>query len=353
MSLHTQLYRLTVLLGGPLLVSCTAARIAPSEAPSDGAVDVWAWDAAVDTTTSGQSSDEAAADAPPAEPSPGPNCTAVHPRTESGTCPMLPSSGLLCDLSNTPSGFCGAPDCPAANGCCAFAEQPSQREICFPACAPCPARSAACVPQGVCQTAADCQGALPHICQTCAVDSKGVAAQGCAHWECTAGRCEVAYCPSGLVCTGGQGCPSYYLPALDRTCNGDADCVIVRHQVSCCMSVDTSVRLTEQAHFAEVESQCSAIHDSNFYGCGCVGSVVAEDGTFPGAGQDIVASCVGGICRAIVHSGPFTCGSGTCAAGESCCVSPGDGGCAFSCMASCPVFYDDAGNEVYFACSTR
>jgi len=50
-----------------------------------------------------------------------------------------------------------------------------------------------CVPNsaaGTCSTAADCTGALPALCQIC---SDG--GNGCAHFECVAGQCSIAYCP--------------------------------------------------------------------------------------------------------------------------------------------------------------
>jgi hypothetical protein len=49
-----------------------------------------------------------------------------------------------------------------------------------------------CVPNGAgtCSTAADCTGALPALCQRCADGGSG-----CAHFECVAGQCSIAYCP--------------------------------------------------------------------------------------------------------------------------------------------------------------
>jgi hypothetical protein len=41
-----------------------------------------------------------------------------------------------------------------------------------------------------CVTAAECHGALPAVCERCA---SGV--PSCAHWACTAGRCQIAICP--------------------------------------------------------------------------------------------------------------------------------------------------------------
>lgn len=44
-----------------------------------------------------------------------------------------------------------------------------------------------CVPG--CTTAADCSGPLPALCKIC---EKG--GTGCAHWACSANKCEIAYC---------------------------------------------------------------------------------------------------------------------------------------------------------------
>ena len=50
-----------------------------------------------------------------------------------------------------------------------------------------------CVPNASanpCNSATDCTGALPALCQQCADGSNG-----CAHFTCAAGQCQVAYCP--------------------------------------------------------------------------------------------------------------------------------------------------------------
>jgi hypothetical protein len=153
------------------------------------------------------------------------------------------------------------------------------------------------------------------------------------------------------VCAGWQGCPSYYLPSFDRTCSADADCALVDHVVSCCETMGTAVLASEVARFKEVEGE-SAIHDQTFYECGCPGATLTEDGGSPGPGQSFAAACVSGTCTAVIR-GRLQCGSGSCAEGESCCVSPdATGHCVYSCAASCPVFYDDAGAMIGFGCST-
>lgn len=50
-----------------------------------------------------------------------------------------------------------------------------------------------CVPDAapiVCNSATDCTGALPALCQQCADGGTG-----CAHFACVAGQCQVVYCP--------------------------------------------------------------------------------------------------------------------------------------------------------------
>jgi len=50
-----------------------------------------------------------------------------------------------------------------------------------------------CVPNtspNTCNSATDCTGALPALCQLCADGGNG-----CAHFTCVAGQCQVAYCP--------------------------------------------------------------------------------------------------------------------------------------------------------------
>ncbi len=40
-----------------------------------------------------------------------------------------------------------------------------------------------------CQSAADCKGVLPALCETC-----GDGGFGCAHWSCVAGQCQMSFC---------------------------------------------------------------------------------------------------------------------------------------------------------------
>ncbi len=268
-------------------------------------------------------------------------CKPVVLTADSGTCPVMPAGGALCDLSDVPSEWCESPDCPSSVGCCAYGTHGG--ETCFPTCGACGQvpRQVACVAEGSCTTNADCRGSLPHICQSCPLTPDGQGSQGCAHWVCKAGQCEVAYCAPGLVCSGGQGCPAYYLPPVEQSCSVDADCALVAFPQTCCTTVEVAVRATEQQHFADLERQCASIEEP--YACGCLPATVSEDGTSPGPGQSFAAACVSGTCKATITGG-LQCGTTTCDPGQSCCVSPGDGGvCVYSCSASCPVLLNDAG----------
>jgi hypothetical protein len=45
-------------------------------------------------------------------------------------------------------------------------------------------------PKPECVTAADCSGPLPQLCEVCADGG-----DGCAHFACVDGDCEIAFCP--------------------------------------------------------------------------------------------------------------------------------------------------------------
>ena len=164
-------------------------------------------------------------------------CIGVTPMTEAGTCPVVPQGGRVCDLTDIASGWCYAPDCPPSAGCYAYGSRAG--ETCFPICGAGDAsvpRQVACVALGSCVTDSDCHGALPHICQNCPLSPQGEASDGCAHWVCNAGQCEVGYCKPDLSCQAGLGCPSYYLAPVDRSCTTDGDCVLVDHVATCCLT---------------------------------------------------------------------------------------------------------------------
>jgi hypothetical protein len=269
-------------------------------------------------------------------------CARVVAMTDGETCPVVPASGIVCDLTDIASGWCSAADCPPRSGCCSYTFRPG--ETCFSVCGDCAGvpGDEACVAEGTCATDSDCQGSLPHICKNCPLSPDGQASQGCAHWMCNAGRCEVGYCAPGLSCQAGRGCPSYYLPPVNRTCTTAADCALVDHLQSCCLVVKTAVRVDKVDHFGAVERQCASIQNPGSFPCGCIPSLVNEEGLSPGPGQSFEAACVAATCKAVV-TGQLRCGAGTCDAGQSCCTSAGDGGyCVYSCAASCPV--NDAGD---------
>ncbi len=272
--------------------------------------------------------------------------------TEAGTCPVIPTNGVVCDLTDIASGWCYAPDCPASAGCSGYGAGP--RETCFPVCGAHDAgvsRQAACVMQGLCATDTDCQGSLPHICPSCPLNPQGEASNGCAHWVCNVGQCEVVYCPPGLSCQAGLGCPSYYLPPVDRRCTQDPDCVLVDHVETCCLTIQTAVNRGAQAAFTAIEHQCATTHDPSFFSCGCQGTLANENGASPGPGQSFAAACMAGSCTAVV-SGPLQCGAGACDGGQVCCTSadPDGGACIYSCATSCPVMLNDAGVPFVTAC---
>ena len=301
------------------------------------------------------SSIAARADGPDAQAG-GPACTRVVPTTDAGSCPVMPPNGILCDLTEVASGLCGAPGCPSnachgcsseAGGACFCGYGGNSVEVCFPlcesSCDPGQPPQNSCLALGSCVTAADCQGALPHICQNCPLSPQGEASDGCAHWVCNAGQCEVGYCKPGLSCQAGLGCPSYYLAPVDRSCTNDGDCVLVDHTATCCLSIKTAVNRSAQATFAELQRQCAATHDPSFFECGCQGTIANELGASPGPGQSFAAACIGGACTAVV-SGLLQCGAGACDAGQSCCVSPdANGVCTYSCADACPLVLNDAG----------
>src|SRR5260370_282863 len=70
-------------------------------------------------------------------------CNRVVPTNDSGTCPVMPPNGILCDLTEVASGLCGAPGCPSnachlcsseAGGACFCGYGRNSVEACFPLC---------------------------------------------------------------------------------------------------------------------------------------------------------------------------------------------------------------------------
>ncbi len=130
-------------------------------------------DAAVQISPDAQENGQPTAGMPPATDAGAPPgmsggaCKAAVPTTSGGTCPVLPSNGLVCDLTDVASGWCSAPDCAGTAGCCSYTVNP--HETCFSVCGSCASvpRDVACVTQGTCVADSDCIGSLPHICQNC------------------------------------------------------------------------------------------------------------------------------------------------------------------------------------------
>jgi hypothetical protein len=68
-----------------------------------------------------------------------------------------------------------------------------------------------------CVTASNCRGPLPNLCKVC-----GDGSDGCAHWACVSGQCQIEYCAP--ECVTAADCHGA-LPALCRTCsNGEWGC---------------------------------------------------------------------------------------------------------------------------------
>ena len=114
-------------------------------------------------------------------------------------CAILIGSSLLAGcLTGSPSGGAGG-----SGGCVetVLCARSSYWDSTACACLPNPDGGGAGADAGVaaCRSSADCQGALPQLCQVCADGS-----EQCAHHECVAGKCEIATCPIAAVA--GQSC---------------------------------------------------------------------------------------------------------------------------------------------------
>ena len=86
--------------------------------------------------------------------------------------------------------------------------------------------------------------------------------------------------------------------AIDRSCTVPADCVLVA-SADCCGTVDLAVHAGTEASFPATEATYAAC-----LACGprgCQHADQAEDGSVPGAGQAIVATCVAMRCQSVVQ----------------------------------------------------
>jgi hypothetical protein len=106
------------------------------------------------------------------------------------------------------------------------------------------------------------------------------------------------------------------LPAFDKSCRGDNDCVAVTHQVDCCGSrMVLGINIRDQAAFTQAERACAASYPA----CGCPPRPTrTEDGSITiSADLDIAVACRSGACTTFLRG----CG-GPCAAGTSCNCCP-------------------------------
>ena len=207
-------------------------------------------------------------------------CRPVPP----GTCPVVPPTAMICP--DTRASSCAASS--TADQICFTSATPDGK------CAP-----PVCIPRGACQTASDCQGILPHDCQSCPLAPDGTGGEGCAHWVCNAGQCDVGYCDWGAVCVPAVAdCPSFYF-RFDRSCSTNADCVLATHHgiEHCCADWIYGISSRAQAHFQALESQCVRAL------CACQGGSVVEDGPLRPLNEEfVVPVCVSGSCRAVVRA---------------------------------------------------
>ena len=73
---------------------------------------------------------------------------------------------------------------------------------------------------GRCTSASQCRGALPMLCKVC-----GDGSDGCAHWACVAGKCEIAYCAAPPPeCTKASDCHGALPQICERCASGGSAC---------------------------------------------------------------------------------------------------------------------------------
>jgi hypothetical protein len=98
--------------------------------------------------------------------------------------------------------------------------------------------------------------------------------------------------------TGSAACKANLEAAINQTCTVPSDCVLVA-SADCCGTIDLAVKSGTEAAFPSVEatySACLACPPS-----GCLHADEAEDGSAPGSGQSIVATCVASRCTSVVQ----------------------------------------------------
>jgi len=88
--------------------------------------------------------------------------------------------------------------------------------------------------------------------------------------------------------------------SIDRSCDVPGDCVLVA-SADCCGVVMLGIKAGTEAGFPAVESTyetCLACPP-----LGCNHADQAEDGSTPGIGQSIVATCEANRCKSVVAAG--------------------------------------------------
>jgi hypothetical protein len=93
-------------------------------------------------------------------------------------------------------------------------------------------------------------------------------------------------------------CKAALEAAIDRTCAVPADCVLVT-SADCCGEIDLAVKAGTEGGFPSAEASYEAC-----LACpplGCAHQTEAEDGTAPGPGQSIVATCIANRCQAVIQ----------------------------------------------------
>ncbi|MHB1843412.1 MAG: hypothetical protein ACYCWW_01080 [Deltaproteobacteria bacterium] len=162
-----------------------------------------------------------------------------------------------------------------------------------------------------CQSAADCSGMLPDFCRVCADGSNG-----CAHWDCLSGACQVATCEAAPP------------PA---SCQLESDCA----QGQSCQGGSCAACRTVCTEMCVLGSSCQA--DAN----GCVS---CQPNPAPPACQTEAdcaqgQSCQGGSCAACPQACTEMCVLGSsCQADANGCVSCQPNPTAPSCQSDwdCP-----------------
>ena len=93
-------------------------------------------------------------------------------------------------------------------------------------------------------------------------------------------------------------CEAAFQASLDRACSAPADCVLVGHD-DCCGVVRIGVAAGSEPMAMSAEATYAACFSCGARGCQHADR--AEDGSVPGTGESIVATCVEQRCTSIVQ----------------------------------------------------